>query len=160
MMKIILTICLILFIASTVKSQTISDAGRRPFENLSQIKIDIDRDGKLDTIQPRTYQITVKRNLKRKRLMKRDIQNWITFDLITTKGRRINSFFKYKYGTAEQGGSYWVYALVSADDINSDGKTDLVFYSGDDTSDETITLISKGNRFIVHKRKHTTSDDW
>ncbi len=85
-MKIIFTICLILLIASMVKSQTITDNDRRPFENLSQIKIDVDGDRKPDTIQPRTYQTSVKRNSKGKRLRKRDIQNWIIFDLITTRG--------------------------------------------------------------------------
>ena len=143
----------------SIKAQTITDADRKGFDELSQIKIDVDGDGKLDTIQPRTYQ-TKKRVPKWKYLRKRDIKNWITFDLITAKGSKTNSFFKYNYGTAEQGGSYWVYALVPAGDINRDKRTDLLFYSGDDTSDETITLISKGNRFIVHKRKHTTSDDW
>lgn len=81
-MKIFLIICLILLITLMAKSQTVSDADRRPFENLSQIKIDVDRDGKLDTIQPRSYQIAVKQNPKRKRLRKRDIQNWVTFDLV------------------------------------------------------------------------------
>jgi hypothetical protein len=79
---------------------------------------------------------------------------------MTSKGCRINSFFKYNYGTAEQGGSYWVYALIPTSDINRDKKTDLVFYSGDDTSDDTITLISRGNQFIIHKKKHTKSEDW
>ncbi len=63
----------------------------------------------------------------------------------------MNSFFRYQYGSGEA--DYWVYALVSAGDINGDGKRDLIFYSGDDSSDETITLINRGNRFIVHKRK-------
>jgi hypothetical protein len=75
---------------------------------------------------------------------------------VTSGGRRINSFFRYQYGDGES--DYWVYALISAGDINHDGKTDLVFYSGDDTSDETITLLNRGNRFIVHQRKRTNDD--
>ena len=160
-MKIfLLAIFFTLFLNFSFQAQTITDADRRGFDDLSQIKIDVDRDGKPDTIQPRTYQTTIKRNGKGKHLRKQDTQNWIAFDLITSKGRKINSFFKYNYGTAEQGGSYWVYALVPAGDINRDKKTDLIFHSGDDTSDDTITLISKGDRFIVHKKKHTTNDEW
>jgi predicted dithiol-disulfide oxidoreductase (DUF899 family) len=160
MKTILSTIIVVLLLNISFHAQAISDNDRRPFENLSQIKIDVDGDGKPDTIQPRTYQITIKRSSNLKLVRKRDIQNWIAFDLMTTKGRRINSFFKYNYGTAEQGGSYWVYALIPTSDINRDKKTDLVFYSGDDTSDDTITLISRGNRFIIHKKKHTKSEDW
>lgn len=149
-----------LFLTISFQAQTITDVDRRAFENLNQIIIDLDGDGDPDTIQPRTYQTTIKLIPNKKNISKRNIQNWITFDLITTKGRRINSFFKYNYGTAEQGGSYWVYALISAGDLNHDGKTDLVFYSGDDTTDETIKLINKESKFIVFSRKHTTNDDW
>ena len=142
-----------------VKAQKITDDDRRGFGELGQIKIDVDGDGKLDIIQPRTFQIISLRS-KSKRIRKRDMQNWMAFDLTTSKGRRIKSFFKYNYGTAEQGGSYWVYALKAAGDVNKDGKMDLVFYSGDDTTDETIILANKENRFVVYKRKRTTNDDW
>ncbi|MDQ3713117.1 MAG: hypothetical protein M3388_12980 [Acidobacteriota bacterium] len=160
MIKIILTIFLLLFSAISVKTQTITDEDRRAFDDLRIIEIDLDGDGKTDTIQPRTYQRSIKQISKKMHLRKSHIQNWITFDLITAKGKRINSFFKYNYGTDEQGGSYWVYALISAGDINRDGKTDLVFYSGDDTTDETIKLINKRNKFIVYSRKHTTNAEW
>lgn len=154
-MKTILTICLFLFTASVVKAQTISDDVKRSFEELNPIKIDVDRDGRPDTIQPRVY-VVVTRCAKGKHLRQRDIQHWIAFDLITARGRRTPSFFKYQYGTGEA--DYWVYALISGGDINSDGRTDLVFYSGDDTSDETITLVNRGNRFIVHSRKRNSDD--
>ena len=154
-MKTILMICLVLLTASLVKAQTIPDNVKRSFEEVNPIKIDVDGDGRPDTIQPRVY-VIVTRCAKGKRLRQRDIQHWIEFDLITTGGRRIPSFFKYQYGTGEA--DYWVYALVSAGDTNGDGRTDLVFYSGDDTSDETITLINRGKRFIAHSRKHASDD--
>ena len=96
----------------------------------------------------------------KKKIQLSDVQQWIVFDLETSKGKKIKSFFKYNYGTAEQGGSYWVYALVSAGDVNKDGTIDLTFYSGDDTSDETITLANKGDHFVVSDKKTSSNDDW
>ncbi len=150
----------ILLAVPIAKSQDITDADRRGFDNFKPIKIDVDGDGKPDTIKPRVYRVMTKPRIKGKRIKNRDIQNWITFDLITSTGRQIRSFFKYKYGTAEQGGSYWVYALKSAGDINKDRKTDLLFYAGDDTSDERIWLANKGNRFVVFKRKASDNGSW
>jgi hypothetical protein len=151
MKQIFFTFLIILSVAAIAKSQDITDEDRRGFEDFTPIKIDVDGDGNPDMIKPRIYQ--VKPQIKGKRLRKRDIQNWIAFDLTTSKGRTIKSFFKYKYGTAEQGGSYWVYGLISAGDINNDGKTDLLFHAGDDTTSESVWLANKGNRFAVFRRK-------
>jgi len=148
----------ILILACCTVGQSISDDEKRAFDDLKPIAIDVDGDGKSDRIQPRTYQ-TYKRS-KGKRLYLRDVTNWITFDLVTSRGLRVKSFFSYKYGTAENGGSYWVYALFPAGDVNNDGMPDLIFYSGDDTSDETVTLISRGNRFQVASRTVKDADDW
>jgi hypothetical protein len=65
------------------------------------------------------------------------------------------------FGSGSSEASYWVYALISGGDINGDGRTDLVFYSGDDESDETVTLINRGDRFLVNSRKHHNElDNW
>lgn len=141
-----------------VRAQSVTDDNKRSFDDLRPILMDIDGDEKPDRIQPRTYQ-TYKRH-KGKKFLRRHIRNWITFDLVTTRGRKIQSFFTYYYGTAEQGGSYWVYALMPAGDINGDGLNDLIFYSGDDTSDETVTLINRRNRFVIHSKKVSDADDW
>ena len=140
--------------APLVEAQTISDEVKRSFDETKPVKLDVDGDGKADTIQPRVYAV-VPNCAKGRHLKFTEVQHWIAFDLILTTGRRMPSFFKYQYGTDES--SYWVYAIISAGDVNGDGKTDLVFYSGDDTSDETLTLISRGDRFLVHSRKRSES---
>ena len=156
-MRIILTLCLMLFLGPVLaQAQVINDEVKRAFSELQPIKIDVDGDGRADTIQPRVYAV-VQNCGKGKHLKFTDIKHWIEFDLTLARGRKIPSIFKYEYGDSEV--TYWVYALVSAGDINGDGKTDLVFYSGDDTSDETITLVNRGNRFVVHSKKVGGSGD-
>lgn len=150
MKRITLIFALFLLPAIFVNAQEITDADRRGFDELSPVTIDLDGDNKPDTITPRTYQIKPK---DRKNAKLSEVQNWIAFDLATSKGRMVKSIFKYKYGTAEQGGSYWVYALKSAGDFNNDGKTDLVFYSGDDTTEETVFLANTQKGFLIDKKK-------
>jgi len=156
LMRLLFYIALSLLVIP-VESQTVTDEDRRGFDDLRPLHIDVDSDGKPDRIQPRTYQTYKRRGSQ---LLFKDITNWITFDLATTRGRTIRSFYTYKYGTALNGDSYWVYALIPICDVNRDGKTDLLFYSGDDTSDETVILLNRGNRFVVHSRKVQDSGDW
>ena len=157
-MKKVDLIFVIFFVALAAQAQSIRDEDRRGFDELGPVLIDVDGDGKSDRIQPRTYQ-TYKRQ-RGKRLYPRDIRNWITFDLYGSRSGLVKAFFTYNYGTAENGGSYWVYALIPAGDIDKDGKRDLIFYAGDDTTDETVTLLNRGNRFIVRSRKVEGPDDW
>ena len=65
----------------------------------------------------------------------------------------MRSFFKYRYGIDKT--DYWVWALVPCK-VNKDGRRDLAFYAGDDTSDETIVILNQGSRFRVHSRKVST----
>lgn len=150
-------LCLLLWVIPTT-AQTVTDLDRRGFDDLQPIFIDVDGDGKKDRLNPRTYQTRSK--LRGGRPLKKHIKNWITFDLKTSRGLSIKSLFTYNYGTAETGGSYWVYALIPVGDVNKDRKLDLMFYAGDDTSDETVILLNQGNRFTVRSKKTSDSDGW
>jgi hypothetical protein len=147
----------VLLILSSAIAQEVSDDDKRGFDEMDAIFIDVDLDGKPDRIQPRTYK-TYHRP-PGKHLLSKHIKNWITFHITTSGGKTLKSIFTYNYGTAENGGS-WVYALRSIEDENKDGRPDLMFYTGDDTSDETVILLNNGNRFPVHSRKVSDSDDW
>lgn len=127
------------------KNRIVNDSEKRDYVGDS-FSIDVDDDDKLDTITARTYKVKVIGNAKSK--VKET--HWISFDLKTSKSKTIKSFFKYKYG--DNVADYWIYALVSCQ-VNKDGKTDLLFYAGDDTSDETIILQNTGNSFKVISRK-------
>jgi hypothetical protein len=72
---------------------------------------------------------------------------WITFDLRFATGGKRASFFTYRYG--DDRADYWVWALKPAGDLNSDGRLDLLFYSGDDTTDETVLLLQGATRFTA-----------
>jgi hypothetical protein len=69
----------------------------------------------------------------------------ITFDLHLAAGTKRQSFFTYRYG--DDRANYWGWALKAAGDLNRDGRTDLVFYSGDDTTDETVILLQTAGGF-------------
>src|SRR2546421_8295628 len=141
--------CSLLSITPFKGCREIEDSDKRGFRDLSPIIVDVDGDGKPDTITPRTYAVRINRKPHGKARRKPREANWIAFDLKTSKGRVLRSFFKYQYGTDEA--DYWVYALVPCE-FNKDGRKDFIFYTGDDTSDETIVLLNRGGSFIVHSR--------
>jgi hypothetical protein len=128
----------------------VDDSDRRSFDGRDPIQIDVDGDGESDTITPRAYAVKLNRKASGKSKAKPRELHWISFDLRTSKGHTINSFFKYNYGTDEA--DYWVYAIVPCR-VNRDGRTDLFFYSGDDTSEEMIILVNRGSVFKIFSRK-------
>lgn len=149
--NLILT-CSLLSLSPLADCRIIEDRDRRSFDERSPIFMDVDSDGKPDRISPRVYTVKAKNKLPggvRRRA--REIHR-LSFDLKDSRGREAKSFFKYDYGTEEA--DYWVYALVPCD-VNKDGRADLVFYSGDDTTSETIILLNRGGRFIVHSKKRS-----
>ena len=146
---------LCLFLAFTFLPQgekckdVITDDKKRGYSELSPIEVDVDGDGKLDTITPRTYSIKASRDRFGRRIKE---LHWIALDLTTSKGAKFPSSFKFDYGTDLA--DYWVYALIPCSS-NRDPKPDLVFYTGDDESDDTVTFVNRNGRFIVVSRRHT-----
>ena len=136
---------LLLSIPSTCRA--ITDDVKTGFNvsDLHPIVLDLDGDGKAEIITPR---LVVTRYRDRKSKVHQ--AEWIVFDLKTSRGRVLRSFFKYRYGTDKT--DYWVWALASCQP-DKNGQRDLVFYSGDDTSEVTIVLLNQGGRFRVHSRK-------
>lgn len=51
------------------------------------------------------------------------------------------TIFEYLYGDDEA--QYWRYVIHKAVDLNKDGVKDLIFYAGDDTTEEYIFLLRK-----------------
>lgn len=153
-MNKIIIFAIILFSAISVLAQNetiscqnriVDDSEKRDYVGGS-FSPDVDGDGKADTITAKTYTVKVSKNAKAK--IKE--AHWISFDLKTSKGKMLKSFFKYKYG--DNRADYWIYALIPCSS-DKDGKTDLLFYAGDDTSDETIILRNIGTSFKVVSRK-------
>jgi hypothetical protein len=132
------------------RSIVVQDSDRRGFQESSSFNLDVDGDREADTITPRTYVVKNKRKATAKDGSKARENHWITFDLKTSRGRVVRSFFKYEYGT--DWADYWVYAFVPCR-INRDRRPDLLFYSGDDTSEESIVLVNTGSAFKVYSRK-------
>ena len=139
---------LLLSVTPSPKCRAIDDNDKSSFYgHLDPIVMDIDGDGKPDTITPRL--VVTHYHDKKSKLHQAES---IVFDLKTSRGRVVRTFFKYKYGTDKI--NYWVWALVPCK-VKRDRRRDLVFYSGDDTSDETIVILNQGSRFRVHSRKRS-----
>ena len=146
---------LVFFVSAHSDCRAVDDRSKRSFQELSPIVVDLDNDGNPDRILPRVRILKPTPERHGPKRIREKESHWIVFDLHTSRGQNLKSFFRYKYGS--DWADYWVYALVPCD-VNGDGKTDLVFYSGDDESDDTIVLLNKSGRFVVGSREH--SEGW
>src|SRR5258707_97689 len=105
---------LLLGFPMTTRCRAITDDDRRGFDvsDLQPIVLDLDGDGQPDTITPRLVA-----NHYRDRKSKVHQAEWIVFDLKTSRGRIVHSFFKYRCGTDKV--DYWVWALAACK-VNND----------------------------------------
>ena len=140
-----------MFFIEIVNGQNITDKDRRSFTVQKPIWLDINGDGRLDKITPRIYVTRRKIWGRRKRSFVQTEQHWITFDLQSSDGRKTPNIIRYQYGTEQS--DYWAYALVNAGDLNKDGKKDLLFYAGDDTSEERVFYLNQSGAFKLYKRR-------
>lgn len=123
----------------------VTDNDRRDFVNGDVLKLDVDGDGRADTISARVYKTKAKKAGSAVRE-----NHWIAFDLQISGGKTIKSIFEYRYG--DNRADYWVYALVPCKISRRPGY-DLLFYAGDDTSEETVILEKRADKFRVYSRK-------
>jgi len=140
-------LCSLVCSAPSSKCVDIKDEEKRSFDDLRPILVDVDNDGKPDRIIPRVYSVQLNRAPHRRKGSAKEA-NWITLDLKTSKGRVLKSFFRFQYGTDIA--DYWVYALVPC---KRNGEVYLIFYSGDDSTDETVRLEFVQGKFIVRSKK-------
>jgi hypothetical protein len=141
---------LLLSIPPSSKCRAIGDSDMRSFADSDPdpIVMDIDGDRKPDTITSR-FVVTHFRDRKSKLHQ----AEWLVLDLKTSRGRVVRSFFKYHYGNDRI--DYWVWWLAPCK-VNKGGRRNLVFYAGDDTSDETIVISNVRGSFRVLSRKVST----
>ncbi len=132
------------------RKRSVQDSDKRDFINGDVFTLDVDGDGAPDTVTTRVYALKTKRSAARQTEPPPRETHWIAFDLKTAKGRVVKSFFKYQYGTDEA--DFYVYALIPCR-VDGDRYTDFLFYAGDEQSDETVVLVSRGNKFKVFSRK-------
>lgn len=83
----------------------------------------------------------------RKDLTKRETRNghFVKYVLYRDDEKKGITIFEYLIGDDEA--VYWQYRIDEAIDLNQDSKKDLVFYAGDDTTQEYVFLIQKPDYF-------------
>jgi hypothetical protein len=106
------------------------------FSDPSSFTVEMDGTGATETVEVRTY--------RTRRWLRSGGSKWISFSFRSREVARSKPFFRYRYGSAEA--AYWVYRVGTCD-ANGDGRADLVFYAGDDTSEETVVLLNTGSSF-------------
>ena len=136
-------------------SVAVSDEIKRDYKELRPLVFDVDGDGKLDRIIPRTYVGPPTKMLHGAKRTSEKESHWIAFDL-KLANRPQKTFFRFNYGS--DWADYWIYAVAPCR-ANRDRLTDLIFYAGDDSSDDTVVFRNTGRGFVIHSRKHVDDID-
>jgi hypothetical protein len=106
------------------------------------LNTDIDGDGKSDRVVASYYTQPV---LTRKFPSLNTCQTlpgiFVRYTLTSSKTKQSRVIFEYSYGTSLV--RYWVHELKVAGDLDRNDLQDLIFYAGDDTSDESVVLFQQ-----------------
>jgi hypothetical protein len=110
------------------------------------LKVDINGNGKLDRVVATYFSrpVLVIDDFKAN-TCKTTSGKFVRYTMYTDGQKKGRVIFEENYGSTIA--SYWVHQLEIGKDLNRDGRTDLVFYMGDDTSDETTYLLQKPEGF-------------
>jgi hypothetical protein len=112
------------------------------------VMMDLDRQSGLEQIFKSTLEKPMSANqvcLGRRWGEKMKQQVFVKFELVDGKSGKRSTMFEQNIGTNLA--TYWVYDIREVRHINQDGSVDLVFYAGDDTSDETVLLLRKQDHY-------------
>jgi hypothetical protein len=112
------------------------------------VMMDLDRQSGLEQI----FKSTVEKPIPANQLCpgrrwgdKMKTQVFAKFELVDGKSGKRSTMFEQNIGTNLA--TYWVYDIREVRHINRDEYIDLVFYAGDDTSDETVLLLRKQDHY-------------
>ncbi|NJM45767.1 MAG: SH3 domain-containing protein [Alkalinema sp. RU_4_3] len=111
-----------------------------------QMMMNLDRQAGLEQIFKSTLEKPMAQSCPDRRGgEKMKTQVFVKFDLVDGKSRKRSLLFEHSIGTNLA--TYWVYDIREVRNINRDEYVDLVFYAGDDTSDETVLLLRKKDHY-------------
>jgi hypothetical protein len=146
-MSLGLLILLLSQIGVSIDSQTPAEAKELKIpKSKTVLNTDIDGDGKSDRVIASYYtQPVLTYNFSAINTCQTLPGIFIRYTLESSKTRSSRVIFEYRYGTVLA--QYWVRELRVDRDIDRNGLIDLVFYTGDDTSDEKVVLFQQQQGF-------------
>jgi Bacterial SH3 domain len=142
-----MTIALVTLVALGVSAEAQTTRSRVKPPEL-HLMMDLDRQSGLEQIFKSTLEKPMPANQVcpgRRWGEKMKTQVFVKFDLVEGKSGKRSTMFEHNIGTNLA--TYWVYDIREVRNINRDEYVDLVFYNGDDTSDETVLLLRKQDHY-------------
>ena len=111
----------------------------------SEFVADLDNNGKRERIVTVNYKMPSPLLSSNNAACETRTGHFAKFVLYRDNQKRGTTIFDYFIGDDEA--VYWQYRIDEAVDLNRDGKKDLIFYAGDDTTEEYVFLIQKSSYF-------------